>query len=61
MESNGPANYFKEINNGTEVKLSVSLPTSKDCPVLAVPVNNHGVFEFNMTLLNSSIPYLMKI
>lgn len=24
-------------------------------------VDNHGVFEFNMTLLNGTIPYLMKI
>jgi len=61
LESNGPSNYFKEINNGNEVKLTVSYPDFKDCPKFNVPVDNHGVFEFNMTILNQSIPYLIKV
>jgi len=41
--------------------MTVTHPDFKDCPKFNVTVDNHGVFEFNMTILNQSIPYLIKI
>jgi hypothetical protein len=31
------------------------------CPPLIVPVDSHGIYEFNMSILNSSIPYIMHM
>ena len=61
MEATGPANYFKELTNTNDVKVSVSKPNFKDCTPIPVSIDSHGVFEFNITLLNMSIPYLIKV
>jgi hypothetical protein len=62
LEATGPANFFKEVSQpASDIKVTVSYPYFKDCPAIAVPVDSHGIFEFNMTILNMSIPYLIKV
>lgn len=63
MSATGPASYFKEITSPTnsEISLTVSYPFSKKCPPISVTVDAHGLIEYNMTLLNHSIPYTMRI
>ncbi len=61
LEATGPTNYFREFSNTSDIKVAVSMPFFSGCGVINVPVNNHGIFEFNMTVLNYTIPYLMKI
>jgi len=61
LEATGPHNYFKEPYSANEIKLQISQPHSRACPVIPVTVDSHGVFEYNMTLLNLTVPYLMKI
>jgi hypothetical protein len=60
-QATGSSNYFKEFTNSSDIKLQVTLPYFKGCEAINVPVDSHGVFEYNMSILNGTIPYLMKI
>lgn len=61
LQATGASNYFKELNNQSDIVVKVSLPNYSGCPHITVPIDSHGVFEFNMSILNGTIPYLMKI
>lgn len=37
------------------------MPFSNKCPAQVVKVGNGGVIEFNMTILNQSIPYTLRV
>jgi hypothetical protein len=54
--------YFKEFNNNTSaIKVTVTAPFFKGCQPINVPIDAKGIIEFNMSILNQSIPYLMKV
>jgi hypothetical protein len=57
----GPSNYFRDLNNTSDIKVNVLVPYFKSCEPLSVSIDNHGIIEFNMTILNGTIPYLMKV
>jgi len=59
--ANGQPPFFKEAVGAQDTVLKVSMPFFKGCKVLSVPVDVHGIFEFNMTLLKNSVPYLIKL
>ena len=61
LNSNGRPPYFKASPSYADTKLSVSLPFYKGCQTQTVTVDGHGIFEFNMTILNTSIPYTMRL
>lgn len=41
--------------------MTVSLPYYPGCKVQNVSPDKNGIFEFNMTVLNDSIPYTMRL
>jgi hypothetical protein len=57
----GPSNYFREFNSTSDIKVQVALPFFAGCDPITVAIDSHGVFEYNMSILNGTIPYLMKI
>ena len=54
-------NYFKPVSSVNDVKLQFTFPYSKGCAPIAVTADANGVFETNLTLLNTSIPYTIRI
>ena len=43
------------------MKVQVSMPYFKGCSVQTITSDTHGIFEFNMTVLNYTIPYTMRL
>jgi hypothetical protein len=41
--------------------MSVSLPYFKGCQAYNVTPDSHGVFDVNLTVLNSTIPYTIRV
>ena len=63
VANNSLGNYFKELSpiSIPDVSVTVSLPYSPGCPVIPVAVDQSGIFAFNMTVLNGSIPYTIRV
>ena len=52
LNANGTPPFFKSLETASDVKMQVSLPCCKDCPVQKITPDANGIFEVNMTLLN---------
>ena len=61
MYANGSTPYFKTLSSNADVTLKVYLPFFDGCPAQNVNVDSYGIFEFNMSILNASIPYTMRL
>lgn len=54
--------FFKELGNVTSgINVTVTTPNFKGCKAITVPVGAKGIIEFNMSTLNQTIPYLIKV
>lgn len=61
LSAGGQPPYFKDLTTNTDVKLQVSLPYFSGCQVQHVTPDKFGIFEFNMSVLNETIPYTMRL
>lgn len=53
--------FFQNMAAAQETKGKVWLPFSPGCEAQSFAIDQNGLFQFNMPVLNNSIPYLMRM